>query len=454
MIEVVAVFDIGKTNKKVLLFDNRFQIVLQHEERFPLVKDEDGFECDDIDSIILWIVGFINKITTQKEYKLVGVNFSTYGASLVFLDKNGKRLTPVYNYLKKIDPSISQSLFDNYGGKVEFCRKTASPALDYLLNSGIQILWLKKEKPKAFKSIKSILHLPQYLSYCLTGKIVSEPTSIGCHTFLWDFELMNYHNWIADQGIVLPSPIANDIVFQAKQANSGLKVGIGIHDSSASLVPYLKVCSAKFILVSTGTWSITMNPFNNEPLTSYQLEQDCLCYLTPDRQQVKSSRLFMGHFHEVWVGKLAKHFRVIPKYYKNILVNNVLIEHLQQKYKTSIFFPDGKESFNAGLNAVDLKIFNSYEEAYTKFMIDLTELCVESIKLVIAENDETENISVSGGFTKNSLFIRLLELSLTDKNMLPTEIGNSSALGAALVIAKVFSKPDFSQIALGANYHP
>ena len=57
-----------------------------------------------------------------------------------------------------------------------------------MLNSGLQLYWLKKTKPEVFKKIKYSLHLPQYLSYIFTGIPLSEYTSIGCHTALWDYE--------------------------------------------------------------------------------------------------------------------------------------------------------------------------------------------------------------------------------------------------------------------------
>lgn len=48
MEKVLAVFDIGKTNKKLLLFNEQLQVVQQTEEKFPVTSDEDGTECDDI----------------------------------------------------------------------------------------------------------------------------------------------------------------------------------------------------------------------------------------------------------------------------------------------------------------------------------------------------------------------------------------------------------------------
>ncbi|MDX8338888.1 FGGY family carbohydrate kinase [Draconibacterium sp. IB214405] len=450
MTEVIAVFDIGKTNKKILLFDSNFKVVKQHEEKFPVITDDDGFECDDIDLIKSWISKSLEEIVTGNEYDLKGVNFSTYGASLMFLDDNGQRLTPVYNYLKEIPETIAVGLFEQYGGKNEFCRKTASPALGLLLNSGIQILWMKDQKTAVYEKAKSVLHFPQYLSYTLSKEIVSEPTSIGCHTFMWDFDQMKYHQWIPDNEIALPEPINNDVVFSADVAGKEVKVGTGIHDSSASLVPYLKASPAKFILVSTGTWCINMNPYNEEPLTASELEQDCLCFLTPNKEQVKSSRLFMGHFHEVWAEKLAKYFNVAQDSFKKVKNDQELVDSLLNKYgEDSVYFSNGKESFDEGLKVVDLSVFPNYEEAYTKLMIDLTALCITSINLVVPEIDDTKILYISGGFARNPIFIELLKKSFPAKKVLISEIDNSSALGAAMVISDTLSEADVAKLDLG-----
>ena len=450
MKQVIAVFDIGKTNKKLLLFDNGFKVVFQQEQKFQVIVDEDGFECDDIDLITNWIIESLEEMIIKQEFELVAVNFSTYGASLMFLDEMGNRLTPVYNYLKEVSSNISENIFSEYGGKDEFCRKTASPSLGMLLNSGIQMLWLSKEKPEVFKKVKSILHFPQYLSYILTNKKVSEPTSIGCHTFMWDFDRMDYHQWVTDKGFSLPEPITNDVVLPIDISGHKLLVGTGIHDSSASLVPYLKGSSEKFILVSTGTWCINMNPFNKEPLTAAQMEKDCLCYLSPGKSQVKSSRLFMGHSHEVWAEKLATFYHVEENSYKKVKNDEVLVSKVMQKFNDSkVYFPHGKESFNEGLNTVDLGIFENYEEAYIKLIIDLTALCVEAIGLVISENDETKVLYISGGFARNEIFIQLLKTHFPNKRVLISDIDNSSALGAALVIADTFTNINLMKLDLG-----
>jgi hypothetical protein len=127
---------------------------------------------------------------------------------------------------------------------------------------------------------------------------------------MWNFDQHRYRQWLSDEGISLPGPVSYSTLFDVELEELKTKVGIAIHDSSASLGPYFMASKEPFIFISTGTWGIFMNPFNSEPLTAEKLKSDSLFYMSIQQKQVKSSRLFMGHIHGVNVQRLAKHFGV------------------------------------------------------------------------------------------------------------------------------------------------
>jgi sugar (pentulose or hexulose) kinase len=448
--KVIAVFDIGKTNKKLLLFNYDLILVSETEEKFAQIKDDDGFECDDIELIEKWIRKSLSKLVRSDVYDLTAVNFSTYGATLVYLDAHGKRLTPVYNYLKPMDENIPGVLYNKYGGKDEFCRKTASPALG-MLNSGLQVLRLKVIKPEIFSKIRHILHLPQYLSYLLTGKVYAEHTSIGCHTALWDFDNMQYHQWVKDEGLMVPEPVAVDTINEIEIDGKKIKVGIGIHDSSASLAPYFSSDNSKFLLVSTGTWCINMNPFNTEQLTTEQLSKDCLCYLSINMQPVKSSRLFLGQLHETAVGEMSKYFKIQEDSFKLIKPEMKLFNKLSMKFRSSkVFFNDGELSRQLREDP-DLFEFDNFVEGYHQLMIELCDLTVETINLIIPDNDNAKNLYITGGFSKNDLFLKLIASSYPHMKAYTSEVSNATALGAALVIFESLEPGKKPLLDLGLN---
>ncbi len=446
--QVLLIFDIGKTNKKLLLFDRDMHVVHKEESRFEEVSDEEGFPCEDVSLLESWIHSRIRHYLRSEAFEVKGINFSTYGATLVYLDQEGKRITPVYNYLKPLPEEVIDGFFEAYDGQEEFCRQCASPMLG-MLNSGLQLLWLKRTKPRIFVRVQKVLHLPQYLGRMVHGQAVSEHTSIGCHTMFWDFDRMEYHPWLRKEGISLPDPLLVSESFPVALEGSQIEAGIGIHDSSASLIPYTLAARQDFILVSTGTWCINMNPFNKETLTSEQLKQDCLCFLGVHGNPVKSSRFFLGRIHDLNVERIQEHFFTDAAAYKRVDPGPERIRQLWESGEEGqLFFRKGLPEGLVDLG-VECRKFGSFEEAYTRLMVDLSRLVAEKIRLIMAEKDSTRHLYITGGFAKNPVFRTTLSLAFPDKQVFTSEVNNASSLGAALVMADKIWEGASSHLDLG-----
>ena len=99
-IPVIAIIDVGKTNKKLFLFDQNYRIVFERSARFIETTDEDGFPCESLDSLRLSVFDSLHEVFRQKDFDIKAINFSTYGASFVYIDEDGKPVAPLYNYLK------------------------------------------------------------------------------------------------------------------------------------------------------------------------------------------------------------------------------------------------------------------------------------------------------------------------------------------------------------------
>lgn len=430
-ISVIAIFDIGKTNKKLLLFDEVYKLVYEESTQLEETKDEDGFPCEDVQVLTQWIKDSFDTITKDERFKIKAVNFSAYGASFVYIDESINVIPPLYNYLKSFSTELKEKFYNAYGGEENFARTTASPVLGNL-NSGMQLYRLKYEKPQIFAKIKYALHLPQYVSFVLTGKLNSEITSIGCHTNLWNFQNDQYHAWVAKEGITekLPGIINSDEI--TITANESIPAGIGLHDSSAALIPYLISFSEPFILLSTGTWCITLNPFNNSPLTESELRQDCLCFLSYKGNPVKASRLFAGYEHEQQVKKLAEHFGTSPDYYKQVKFDSKFL-------KRNLFNGNFSDNTDKSLLAQsefsrrNLNSFKKYEEAYHQLIEDIIVQQHQSTNLVV-RGTNCKRIFVDGGFSNNPIYMNLLARAFPEKEVYAATVPQASALGAALII--------------------
>lgn len=421
---VIAILDIGKTNKKSFLIDEHYRIVWENSCRFPEISDEDGDACEDVQALAAWVRQSLQEMMDLPQFNVKAVNFSAYGASFVLVNEEGRVVAPLYNYLKPYPPALQQRFFDSYDAAGTLPGDTASPVLGSL-NSGLQLYRLKYQQPELYNTVRYALHLPQYISYLVTGKPCADITSIGCHTMLWNFQGQQYHQWLHREGIIdkLPPLFPSDGVITAQFNGKTCLSGAGLHDSSAALIPYLATFTEPFALISTGTWCITLNPFNDLPLTREELEQDCLCYLEYQGRPVKASRLFAGQEHEQQVLRLAKHFQVAADYYKQVEFDPLLTPALETPGSPAL----------SHFSTRPLSAFPTYEMAYHQLMADLAAAQLQSARLVL-DNTPVKRIFVDGGFSRNPLYMHLLAAAFPHMEVYAASVAQATAVGAALAI--------------------
>jgi sugar (pentulose or hexulose) kinase len=417
---MIAIFDIGKTNKKCFVFDEDYRIVFENSAQLPETTDEDGDPCEDLDLLTTWMLDSYREILNDPALPIRAANVSTYGASLVHLDVEDRRLTPLYNYLKPFPENLKTRFLSAYGPEEKICLETASPWLGHL-NSGLQLYRLKHHRPEVFDRIEYSLHLPQYAASLLrhTGSgYAADITSIGCHTMLWDFRKNDYHSWAKAEGIAAKfPPVQPSNTRTLKHSNTP----IGLHDSSAALIPYLASQQEPFALLSTGTWCITLNPFNPEPLTAAELAQDCLSYLSYDGRPVKAARYFGGKEHEDEVKKLAAEFGQPEDFYRSPA----------------------------------LSAHPELAERYERLMRRLVERQAASTCLALGRSP-VRRILVDGGFSANAIFMQLLAQAFPEMEIASFEVPQAAALGAAMAIHSTWNeKPlDTSFIKVKSMSHP
>jgi len=442
-VRVIAIFDIGKTNKKVFLFNEDYEIVFEETEQFDETRDEDGDPCEDVEKLSSWLRNSIENLFRQEKFNVEAMNFSAYGASLVYIDADGNVLTPLYNYLKKYPPALKDAFYSNYGGIDQFCLETASPDLGNL-NSGLQLYRMKKEKPNTFRFFKYALHLPQFISYLVTRQAFSDITSIGCHTALWDFSKKDYHEWVVKEELIymLPPIVSSTTGIACNWHGHEFVAGIGLHDSSAALIPYLVSFREPFALISTGTWSISLNPFNQTPLTVEELQQDCLCNLSFEGRPVKTARLFAGYEHDQQVKRISSHFNKSTSYYKQIRFNPVTTAKLRSRMAGSV-----------PIEQRDLTVFEDYETAYHQLMLELIARQQQSTSLVL-RGTNVKRIFVDGGFSQNPVYMHFLAEAFPELEIFAASIPQASALGAALAIHQHWNNHNVPKNLVDLKHYP
>jgi len=442
---VIAVFDVGRTNKKLFLFNEQYKIVFEKSVCLPETVDEDGFPCEKLENIRSFVLDSLDEVVMNKAITVRAINFSAHGASFVYLDSDGQPVTPLYSYLKPYPDELKNKFYSTYGGEEDFSRRTASPVLGSL-NSGMQLYRIKYGSPAVFDSIKYALHLPQYLSFLISGKPFSDITSIGCHTNLWDFENNSYHPWVIQEGILekLAPVFPSDQVFPVQYHGNNYLAGIGLHDSSAALVPYMEEFKEPFVLISTGTWCISFNPFNHTELTAEELKHDCLCYLNYNGKPVKASRVFSGFEHEQGLKDIAGYFNTDATRYQKIPFNPEIFNKIKQQASKTTDSPVFSKD--------DLSVYNNDTEAYHYLIFELVQKQYFSTNLVL-NNPGADKIFVDGGFSKNELFMNMLADVFPDHQVYSATLAQATAIGPAMVIHQYWNRGALPEDIIKLKYY-
>ena len=429
---VTAVFDIGRTNKKFFLFDHEYREVHREYVRLPETVDEDGYPTEDLPALQAWLREVFDRILEARTYAVEAINFSSYGASFVHLDADGNIVTPLYNYTKPLDPELIAKFYATYGPEETFTARTGS-CNDGMLNSGMQLYWLKHRKPETFARIRYSLHLPQFLSYVFTGIPISEYTSIGCHTALWDYGKRDYHAWVYAEGIhrILPPIVSTETSINMNYNGRRMKIGVGIHDSSAALLPYIRSEAEPFVLISTGTWSISLNPFAGGQLRPDDLRQNCINYMRIDGKPVKAARLFLGEEYKGQVSRLAEHFGVNPDRHRTVAFDYGIYRSVMRDFRP--WFRLEKMDYPGNPPRTEIAT-TDYAYAYHHLLAELVELQARSIDTAMGERP-VKTLFIDGGFSDNEVFVQLISHRFRAQELRTTDASLGSALGAAICIS-------------------
>jgi sugar (pentulose or hexulose) kinase len=428
--DVIVIFDIGEVVKRYLIYDSNLDLLYQDNIQFSPIEDNDGDTADDLSAIVSWIKIIVQQIISYQQYHLVGINFSTYGASLVHLDYEYQRVAPFYSYNKYFPLSLFNDFEQKHNSDRLLAIETGSPGVG-MINSGFQLYWLKYHKPTLYCKIYYSLHLPQYLSFIFTGVPLNDYTSVGCHSALWNYQKKKLHTWTVAEKIhtKLAPLVSSDLSIRSVINKKRIDVGVGILNHSAVLVPYLKTFSKPFILVQSDTWSVALNPFYGKELSIHELAKGCFYYMQPNGKPVLAHRLFLGEEYRNQVAKLSAIYKVKEKKIAKIPYDYGLDKAIKKSGRRYFNFPhlDNGDSLPEQLR------FDNLARAYHQLMAELVDYQVSSIAKV-RQNTPITRIIIEGYFSRNQIYMAMMANRLKGVTILASLLGTGAALGAAIIL--------------------
>ncbi|GLR84647.1 FGGY-family carbohydrate kinase [Bradyrhizobium iriomotense] len=259
MSQTVAVLDIGKTNAKLALFDGGR---LLWEKSAPnRVLPGPPYPHEDVESAWNFFLDALREAARTRQISaIVPTAHGAAGALIGEIELAAPVMDYEFTGVEAIEPDYARL-------RPPFS-ESLSPKVPAGLNLGRQLAYQKWRYPDLFAKAKYFVGYPQYWTWRLSGVAVSEVTTLGAHTDLWAPRRGQVSSLAKALGVdqLLPplrrafdplGPIRPEIA-----AVTGLapetQVFCGIHDSNASLLPYLVSRQAPFTVLSTGTWVILM----------------------------------------------------------------------------------------------------------------------------------------------------------------------------------------------------
>ena len=424
----ITVFDIGKTNKKLIVFDEDLKPLFEDKTRIGEVV-KNGILCDDAERIVAWMKSSFHNVLKRYDVKALAV--TTHGATVTYLS-GGKLGFPIVSYNHDIDEKIRRMFYEEFGDPFSLYSITGTPPWGRLLNVGVQIYWFKKSYPEKFAETDTMLFFPQYLTYELSGIKSCEVTSSGCHTYLFDLR----KKWwsLVAEGLEVDQrfPEFTEVwrpIGELSIDGSEIAVTPGIHDSNASILPYV-ARGREFVFASTGTWCVFMNPYSGFNPRREHLEQNILYYADPFSRPVKSLIFPGGYEHDHYVKLIEEKFGVSPL---GISPSLEVIEEILKRRRDFITpglveksgrFPYSKPRIIGDLFFKDPR--------YAYHVLNLS-LAIQSYAAVESISEEKKlDVIVQGGFANNEIYLLILSALLPDSKVLRSGFSETTGLGAAL----------------------
>jgi len=277
---VVAVFDIGKTNKKLAAYSPTFDVL--DEQRTDISTCEwHGLETEDTDAMLDWLRDGLSSLGSRFDVRAIAI--SGHGATFGLLDETGELALPVISYTTEQGADVQDEFYETYGAADDLHRATATADIGFA-NMAKVLHYIKTRHPSEWARAKRGLFWAPFFAHALTGQCALEPTFPGNHTYLWDFERGDWSDVAralgADtlfQNRMQPSWEAAGTLSESWSKACGLAtdcpVTAGVHDSNANLLPYFARQSGDFVLLSTGTWNVTMRPGGSPVLSAEEIKR-------------------------------------------------------------------------------------------------------------------------------------------------------------------------------------
>jgi len=258
--------DIGASSGRHILghLENG-KMILEEMHRFPNgnVK-KDGELTWDIDGLFEEILTGMKKCKEAGKIP-VSVGIDTWAVDIVLLDENDERIGNAVGYRDSGTRGMDLEVYKAIPEEELYARTGIQKQI---FNTIYQIKAWQTHKPELLEGAKTILMVPDYLHFRLSGVKATEYTNatttqlVSPDTKTWDFDLINRLNYKSSlfQPVILPGTCLGRLTEEV-QKRVGFDCNVVVpatHDTGSAVmaVPVKNGQEEDILYISSGTWSL------------------------------------------------------------------------------------------------------------------------------------------------------------------------------------------------------
>ena len=255
--------DIGASSGRLILGhleNGKMELEEVHRFENGMVK-KDGELCWEFDRLFQEIKNGLKKC---KEIGKIPVSMGgdTWGVDFVLMDKDDKVLGNTVGYRDHRNEGMDEEVYKTISLEDLYARTGIQKAI---FNTVYQLMAVKTKHPEYLEQAETMLHVPDYFHYLLTGKKTCEYTEattgqlVNAETKDWDYELIDKLGYPRKmfQKLIMPGTSVGHFTEEVK-AEVGFDVEVvapATHDTGSAVLA-VPANDDDFIYISSGTWSL------------------------------------------------------------------------------------------------------------------------------------------------------------------------------------------------------
>ena len=255
--------DIGASSGRLILGhleNGKMELEEVHRFENGMVK-KDGELCWEFDRLFQEIKNGLKKCKGIGKIP-VSMGVDTWGVDFVLMDKDDKVLGNTVGYRDHRNEGMDEEVYKTISLEDLYARTGIQKAI---FNTVYQLMAVKTKHPEYLEQAETMLHVPDYFHYLLTGRKTCEYTEattgqlVNAETKDWDYELIDKLGYPRKmfQKLIMPGTSVGHFTEEVK-AEVGFDVEVvapATHDTGSAVLA-VPANDDDFIYISSGTWSL------------------------------------------------------------------------------------------------------------------------------------------------------------------------------------------------------